>query len=348
MKKFFILLTITLVVGAACQQATVTPSPTPEQSTLTIYTYDSLAAEGGLLPAIKDQFEQQYQVRLEIITFPDTGTMLQQLLAEQNQPSADIVLGLDNVNFAQTLTDNLFEPYRPQPASSIAQDLQFDSTFSITPFDYGYIGFVYDTTALQFSEPISLQDLATPQYADQIIIEQPGLSSPGTQLVLWAQAVVPTDQRGTFWDGLASNSLAVTPDWSTAYYTMFLNGEAPIVLSYLTSPAYHIDQEQTNRYAAIPIKEGYIRQIEGVAIIRSTDQLAIAQQFIDYLLTDNVQNMIPTTQWMFPVLGDPGSWPAAYNQIIVPTPEQVHTVSAVSIAESMPDWLRLWQEHFQP
>jgi thiamine transport system substrate-binding protein len=138
----------------------------------------------------------------------------------------------------------------------------------------------------------------------------------------------------------------VAPDWNTAYYTMFLNSEAPIVLSYLTSPAYHIDQEDSVQFQAIPMTEGYLRQVEGVAIVTGTDASIAAQSFVDYMLSDAVQNEIPRTQWMWPVLGDASSWPAAYDQIITPTTDEVLTVSPATLRANYQTWLNEWNTAF--
>lgn len=319
MKKIF-LLSLLGLIGASCAQTPI------EETTLTVYTYDSLAADYGLLPAITDQFETEQGITLKVVTFADTGAMINQLIAEKNDPQADIVMGIDNLDVARFGDDNLFA--------------------NPTAFDYGYVGFVYDTTQLTFTEPISLEALAEDEaYQDKIIIEQAGLSSPGTQLLAWGQAVFG-DDANEFWEALAEQTLTVAPDWSTAYYTMFLNGEAPIVLSYLTSPAYHIDQEGSYQYAAIPMEDGYLKQTEYVAQVSGSTNTSSGQAFIDYVLSDSVQNQIPATQWMFPVGGDSATWPAAYGDIITPTETEVVTLTDEEIKENFTAWLQDWNQAF--
>ncbi|EKD75959.1 MAG: Thiamin transporter substrate binding subunit [uncultured bacterium] len=326
-------------------QATTNSTPT-KPTTLTVYTYESLTADYGLLPLITKQFETDHNIKIELVSFPDTGAMLNQLIAEKSAPKADVVLGLDNINFVDATTYDLLQPYKPARATELAPDLWFDDAYTMTPFDYGYVGFVYDTKQIQFDEPISLATLATdPAYQDKIILEQPGLSSPGTQFLVWLQAAFADNATDTV-NNFSNQVLTVAPDWNTAYYTMFLNGEAPIVLSYLTSPAYHIDQEQSTQYAAIPISEGYLRQVEGVAVVKGSAAQTTAQAFIDYLLTDDVQNQIPRTQWMWPVLGDKNTWPAAFNQIITPTAEQILTVPPATLKTNYPTWLTEWNTAF--
>ena len=344
MKKLIFSALLICVLGLVGCAPTTTPQA--EDNTLTVYAYDSLTAEWGLLPAILTQFEEANQIDVEVVSFADTGTMLNQIILEKDDPKADIVIGLDNVNYPDVVSNGLFQAYIPIGAEKINEDLLFNNEFVMTPFDYGYIGFVYDSAAVGFPEPVSLMDLAGDEYKDQIIIEQAGLSSPGTQLLLWAKAGLDEEDFKTFWDNMAENVLTVTPDWSTAYYSMFMEGEAPIVLSYLTSPAYHIEMEEVGQYKAVAIEEGYIRQTEGMGIVKGAGSLAKAEMFIDYMLTDEVQDQIPATQWMFPVLGNEESWPAAYQDIIIPTEQEILTVPEEDIKNDFSTWLTDWNKVF--
>lgn len=351
MKKI-LLLVMLVFVGAGCGNTTADTAP--QDNTLTIYAYSSLAAEWGLLPAILEDFETQEGIEVEVVEFEDTGLMLNQLITEKENPQADVVIGLDNVNFPTVVDENLFAPYRGERADDIPADLLFDEEFTMTPFDYGYLAFVYDSEKMTFDAPVSLQELATDEkYRGKIIHQQAGLSSPGTQFVLWANAALRDDIDGdtnvrNFWNDLVAQTLTVTPDWSTAYYNFFLEGEAPIVLSYLTSPAYHIDQEKTDRYKTIEMTDGYIQQVEGVAVVNGAGQEGAAKAFVDYVLTDDVQSRIPSTQWVFPVFGDRAQWPAAYDQIQIPAKEDVLVVPESDIRERLDEWTGEWEEAFMP
>ncbi len=299
---------------------TTTDTLTVEPVELTIYTYDSLASDYGLLPKVMDQFEAEHTVRMRIVNFPDTGAMLNQLLAEHGAPKADLVIGIDNTDLAR-YPDLVQHP---------------------TAFDYGYVGFIYDTEAIQFTEPISLATLAEdPAYKGKIIIEQPGLSSPGTQLLLWGQTVFGNDANA-FWEALDHQVLTVAPDWNTAYYAMFLTGEAPIVLSYLTSPAYHIDQEGNHRYKAVPITDGYLQQTEYAAAV-SDNPLVL--DFLEYIVSDPVQSQIATTQWMFPI-SPTATVPTAYTEIMTPSAAQILIPSNTAIAADFDVWLQQWNGIF--
>ena len=101
--------------------------------------------------------------------------------------------------------------------------------------------------------------------------------------MLWVNAVYGADAP-KLWAKLAPKLVTVTKGWWDSY-SMFLEGEADMVLSYSTSPAYHLITEGKDHYAAAAFDEGHYLQIEvaghikifsapgvGPAISRNTDR----------------------------------------------------------------------------
>jgi thiamine transport system substrate-binding protein len=74
-----------------------------------------------------------------------------------------------------------------------------------------------------------------------------------------------------------------------------------MVLSYTTSPAYHLIAESDERFAAAPFKEGHYTQIEIAGILASSPHKELATDFLAWLITPEAQAVIPTTNWMYPV-----------------------------------------------
>src|SRR3546814_5226288 len=72
-----------------------------------------------------------------------------------------------------------------------------------------------------------------------------------------------------------------TKGWSEAY-GLFLEGEAPLVLSYTTSPAYHMIAEDEDRYQAANFAEGHYMQVEVAAMTKSSDDPELARQFLRF------------------------------------------------------------------
>ncbi|MEO3956594.1 thiamine ABC transporter substrate binding subunit, partial [Chromobacterium piscinae] len=169
-----------------------------------------------------------------------------------------------------------------------------DQTF--VPFDYGYFAFVYDKTRLK-NPPTSLKELVESPEKWRVIYEDPRTSTPGLGLLLWMQKVYG-DSAPQAWQKLAQKTVTVTKGWSEAY-GLFLKGEGDLVLSYTTSPAYHLIEEKKENYAAAPFAEGHYLQVEVAAQLAGSKQPKLAQQF---MLTPAFQNAIPTGNWMYPVI----------------------------------------------
>ena len=92
----------------------------------------------------------------------------------------------------------------------------------------------------------------------------------------------------------------MSPGWSSGY-GLFTKGEAPLVSSYTTSPAYHVEYGEGDRFKAVIFEEGHVMQVEGAGITAGTKNETYAKMFIEFLISDEAQAAIPLTQWMFPV-----------------------------------------------
>jgi len=75
-----------------------------------------------------------------------------------------------------------------------------------------------------------------------------------------------------------------------------------MVLTYTTSPAYHLVAEDNPNYATAPFAEGHYTQIEVAGIVKSSPHKDLARQFLSWLITPEAQRIIPGTNWMYPVV----------------------------------------------
>jgi len=324
-----------LVMLLAAAAVIATPAPETEAD-LVIYAYDSFVAEWGPGPLIIPKFTELHDVDVEVISVGDAGQVLNRAILEKDNPKADIVVGIDNNMLSRALEEDLLQPYRSANLDAIPQQLIFDSTHSVTPFDFGYFAFVYDSEALE-NPPASLEELTDPRFRRRVIIQDPRTSSPGLGFLLWTIAVYGEDYL-EYWERLEPNLLTITDGWDTAY-GMFTSGEAPMVLSYTTSPAYHVEYEQTDRYRALLFREGHYLQIEGMGILKGAPHPELARRFIDFVLTEDFQSEIPLTNWMYPVDPDVAT-PDCFR--FAPKPERSLQLPAEEIRKNRDRWIDAW------
>ena len=263
--------------------------------TLTIYTYESFTSEWGPGPKVKAAFEKTCDCTVDFVSLADGVALLTRLKMEGDATKADIVLGLDtNLIEEAKATGLLAEHGIDTSAVKVPGDFS-DSVF--VPYDYGHFAVIYDTETVK-NPPRSLKELVEGDPDEKIVIEDPRTSTPGLGFIFWMRAVYG-DETPEAWKKLSRRILTVTPGWSEAY-GLFTKGEAPMVLSYTTSPAYHMIAENNDRYQAAEFSEGHPIQIEVAAMTGSADQ-ALARGFLEFMISPAFQDIIPESNWMMPV-----------------------------------------------
>ncbi len=264
--------------------------------TLNIYTYDAFAASWGPAPKIKEAFEKLYDCKLTFTPVDSSIGALRKIQLEGKNTKADILLGLDTSTIKMAKKTGLFMPIKIDTSNLTLPIKWQDDTFY--PFDWGYFAFVYDSKKLK-NPPHSFEELANMDKEIQIAIEDPRSSTPGLGLLLWVKSIYK-DRAKEYWQKLSPHILTITKGWSEAY-DLFLKGEADMVLSYTTSPAYHIIAEKKTNYKYANFKEGHYMQIEVAAILKSSPHKELAKKFISFMLGSKFADIIPTTNWMYPV-----------------------------------------------
>lgn len=285
----FIALSLFLLLVSSCAQK-------PE-SEIVIYTYDSFVAEWGAAPGLAALFEKETGLKPTFVSKGDGGQLLQAVLLEKDKPGADIVLGLDNNSLAKAIETGLFKAYKPKGIEALPAAIRLDEGNRLIPFDYGHFAIIWDSKTLP-NPPTSLEDLAKPEYAKKLIIMDPRTSTPGLGFLAWTKAVYGDAWRD-YWKRLTPSILAMTPSWDTGY-GLFTSGEAPLVLSYATSPAYHLENDKTDRYRALEFSDGHPVQVEFAGILKGAKHPVNAERFMDFLISAAAQEVLPLTQYMYP------------------------------------------------
>ena len=299
---------------------------------LTIYTYDSFVSEWGPGPKLEKAFEVQCQCDMEFIAVEDGVSILNRLRIEKSNTKADVILGIDDALIEITRSEGLVQSHGLTLAG-LKKELNWDDA-DFVPFDYGYFAFVYDSQKIT-TPPTSLKALIESDAS--VIYQDPRTSTPGQGLMLWVKRVYGS-QSDAAWEHLAQHTVTVTKGWWEAY-SMFLKGDADYVLSYNTSPAYHVVTENKSQYKAAEFSEGHVAQIEVAAITNASTRKPLAKTFLTFLISPEAQTIIATNNWMLPVI-DGLSLPAVFAELI--TPKRIG-FSPQEVAEKREFWVREWR-----
>ncbi|EKA4467485.1 thiamine ABC transporter substrate binding subunit [Vibrio parahaemolyticus] len=304
------------------------------ENTLTIYTYDSFAADWGPGPKIEQAFEAKCGCDVNFVALDDGVSILNRLRLEGGNSKADIVLGLDNNLMAEAKKTGLLTEHNVDTANTVLPNGWSDTTF--VPYDYGYFAFVYNKEKL-VNPPKSMKELVETRDDLKVIYQDPRTSTPGQGLMLWMKSIYGDDVTQA-WQKLASKTVTVTKGWSEAY-SMFLNGESDLVLSYTTSPAYHLIAENDSKFATANFSEGHYMQVEVAAKVKGSKNSELADKFMDFILSDEFQSAMPTGNWMYPVTDV--ELPKGFETLSVPSKSL--SFSADEVAKMRKSWIREWQ-----
>jgi thiamine transport system substrate-binding protein len=343
--KHFLFLTLMLL--AACSpQATATPSTEPQ--TLTVMTHDSFSVSEGVVKS----FEEANNARLVFLKSGDAGAALNKAILTRDAPLADVLFGVDNTFLSRALEGDIFEAYESPALSEIPDQFKLDDSSRALPVDFGDVCINYDKAyfaANKLAVPQSLEDLTRPEYNGLLVVENPATSSTGLAFLL-ATVAHFGDSFAEYWQGLKENGVVVVDGWETAYYTNFSassgHGPQPMVVSYGTSPAVEVvfaekpmDDTPT---ASVLGPDTCFRQIEFVGILKGTEKRALAEKFVDFMLSTEFQEDVPLQMFVYPV--DPkAALPDEFTKY-AQAPEQAAVLAPNVIAEKRDAWIQAWTD----
>jgi len=302
-----------------------------QSDTLTVYAPDYFGSQWGPGPAIEAAFETKCGCDLEYLT----GDVMPRLALEGQNTKADVVIGLSQDETARARGTGLFAPHGVDTAPLTLPVDWTDTDF--LPFDWSYVAFVYDNTKMD--GPTSFEALLNLPDETRIVIQDPRASVSGQALLMWVKALYGDDAAGA-WERLAPKILTVTKGWSEAY-GLFTDGEADMVLSFTTSPAYHVIAEGDETKSAAIFDEGHYLYVELAGKIAGTDNPDLADQFMDFIMTPEFQTIIPQGNWSYPAALDRAQWPQGFQDL--PMPDKAIFFDETKVSEIRSQALDEWR-----
>ena len=311
--------------------------------TVTLVTHDSFALPRKVIR----EFEEQSGYTLDQRPLGDAGSMTNQLVLAEGQPPGDVAYGVDNTFASRALENDVFAAYTPAdlPAGVADYALPGDDAGVLTPVDEGSVCVNVDDTWFDERDqepPTSLDDLTDPAYRDLFAVPGAATSSTGLAFLL-ATIAEYGDDWPTYWTDLVDNGARITAGWEQAYYSAFTqgggNGERPIVVSYDSSPAFTVADGGSTTSALL---ETCFRQVEYVGVLAGAENPTGAQALVDFMLSPEVQEALPESMYVLPVVEGtplPKDWATYAEQ-----PTDPYTVDPAQIAAERDDWLREWTD----
>ncbi len=313
--------------------------------TITVLTHDSFNLSDDVLAS----FTEQTGIEVELLAGGDAGSILNQAILTKGDPLADVIFGIDNVSLSRALDAELLLAHPTAMPDDLDVTLSLDPEYRAVPIDHGDVCLNYDRAAfaeLDLAVPTTIEQLREEPYASRLVVMDPATSSPGLAFVLATIAALGEDGWQDYWADLRAGGVTVTSGWEDAYYGQFSGGsgegQLPLVVSYASSPPAEVifgpDPEADEAPTGV-ILDTCFPQIEFAGTLAGTQHPAEAAAFVDFLLSDAVQEDIPLQMFVFP--SRDVTLPEAFTKH-AEVAESPRTIDPARIAEMRDEWIDAW------
>jgi thiamine transport system substrate-binding protein len=330
----------------AASESTPTTSPTLSGE-VTLVTYDSFALSKKTLK----KFEADTGVEVKVLQNGDAGKMVNTAVLTKNRPQGDVMFGVDSTFLSKAINGGIFAPYVSPELANVEAAYKLDGEDRVTPVDHGEVCVNYDKTwyaEKNLTPPASFEDLAKPEYKDQLVVQNPATSSPGLSFLMATVAQFGEDGWEAYWQQLVDNDVDVQPGWDEAYYNEFTagggDGPKPLVVSYSSSPAAAVDfaEEELDDAPTAVIESTCFGTVEYAGVLDGAKNPDAAKALVDFLIGETVQADIPPNMYVYPVrTGTP--LPESFTLYAKPVVDPL-TLDAGLIDANRESWTRTWQQ----
>ncbi len=278
----------TLSIGAAfCVAAFVSANA----AELTVYT----AVEAEDLARYAAEFNKDHpDIKINWVR-DSTGIVTAKLLAEKDNPQADVIWGLAATSLLLMKSEDMLEPYAPKGVENL--DPKFvdkSSPPTWTGMDAWVASVCYNTVEAEkagLTPPASWEDLTKPEYKGHVIMPNPNSSGTGfLDVSSWLQ-MFGEDKGWEYMDALHENIARYTHSGSKPC-KLAAAGEIPIGISFAFRGAK--SKADGAPLEIIVPSEGVGWDMEATAIVAGTDNLEAAQTLVDWSITKKANEMYNT------------------------------------------------------
>jgi len=272
---------------------------------------------------------------------------LDRVRSERANPQADVWYGGPSMLFGQAAAESLLVSYRPSWAAVVPERVHGPGDFFFAAYETPAV-IAYNSEALDRSEvPADWDVVLEPRWTDEVLIRDP--SASGTMRSIFGMIV----QRGL----KSTGDTAAGFDWlrrldaQTREYVLnpallhqkLLRQEGTVTLWDL--PDILTEQRKGNPLDYLLPSSGTPVIEDAIAIVRGTEQLDLAQRFVEWVGSEEGQLLAARREFRLPV------------RIDLPVdslPEWVRDVKAALVPEDMDwdllrrvgaDWMRYWDRH---
>ena len=264
---------------------------------LVIYSPNSDSLINSVIPA----YEEKYGITVEVITM-GTGECLTRIDSEKANPQADVMFGGMTMGNYDNYPD-LWEQYVSEHDSKLEKEYQsykgYVSRYCLDGSAALLLNLdVFEDLGLNPDEFTGYDDLLNPKLKGKIAMGNPAKSSSAwaelTNMLL-VMGNEPYDEAAWKWvEKFIANLDGIILDSSSAIYKGVSAGEYAVGVSYEDPCVSLLVDGATNVKLVYP-EEGAVWLPAGSAIVKGAPNMENAKKFIDFIQSDEGQQVIATT-----------------------------------------------------
>lgn len=261
------------------------PTEVITQETARITVYSALP-EDSIQEYLAPFKEEHPEIEVKLVD-KVTLALVEQLLAEQDDPQADVIWGLAVTSMLPLEWNHLITSYSPQGIERISA---FFRDVNEPPQWVGISARSVvlcvnndELTKRNLPTPTSWLDLIDPQYQGHLLILAPGQTSVGYLLISTVLQLYGDIQGWEYLGKLHENAEGRYANNASGVCQHVRNGEYPIGITY----DYRASFPEEEAMSIIVLKEGVGWDMEVNALVRKEEIKPAAKVFLDWAISDS-------------------------------------------------------------
>lgn len=259
---------------------------------LKVMVYSSFLSPYGPAHEIQKQFESICKCQIQWMKVEDSTLMIQRLKLRSDGFDVDVVLGMDQLTF-NTSNQN-WKKIKFSNKNLIPEAKDWVQPFTL-PISWAPFTFISRKPEYL---PQDINALLNSNLRKKISLPHPRSSTIGFQFYFWIVFLFKDVEK--FLNKFKKQVYTLSHSWSSSY-GLFQKELAQLTFSYQTSIIYHL-VEKKKKYFSARFSEGHPYQVELASIPETCKQCDLAQDFLKFLLQENIQKILMNKNYMFPVV----------------------------------------------
>lgn len=253
--------------------------------------------------ALVDLFTQQTGIKVEFLR-ATTGELVNRVIAEKNDPQADILLGGASSYHIQLDAQGALESYQSPAATSIPEYAKSNNStwtgFCVLTLGVGINEDRYAAKFPNIPVPQTWDDLLNPAYKGEIVLTNPVASSTA---YLFVEGMLQNRGWDEGWKYLESLTELVGqfPDSGSAPAKLVGTGEYTLGIAYIHSIAKY-RAEGFNVSMVAPAHT--VGDVDCISILKGAKNMDTAKKFVDFMLSKQAQELMSSIDFTIPVNKD--------------------------------------------